>query len=264
MTRAFRAELLKLRRRSVILAAGSAAIVFAIVTTLVTFLTATEGARAIGSRGFTATFASLARPEGATASFADGTGFLGVIVLAIFISAVGLEYARGTLAAGLMKQPRRLQLIAGKMAALLAFVACTLAAAEAVAWLLAIGLASAREISTSEWFSTAALAHAASAYGTALFVVGAWACIGMAVATFTRSVPIALTIGIAWAGPIEHITQGAWAGASRWFPGLLLEAFAAGGNAETSFGRAFAMTAAFAAVITTAAFVSFNHRDVTT
>jgi ABC-2 type transport system permease protein len=264
MTRAFRAELLKLRRRSVVLAAGSAAIVFAIATTLVTFLTATEGPRAIGTRGFTATFASLARPEGATASFADGTGFLGVIVLAVFISAVGFEYARGTFATGLMKQPRRLQLLGGKMAALLTFVAVALAVAEAVAWLLAIGLASVRGISTSEWFSVAALGHAASAYGTALFVVGAWACIGMAVATFTQSVPVALTIGIAWVGPIEHITQGAWAGASRWFPGLLLEAFAAGGNAEASFARALVMTATFVAVLTTGAFVAFNHRDVTT
>lgn len=263
MIRAFRAELLKLRRRSVMLAAGSGAMVFAIVTTLVTFLTATEGPRSAGTRGFTATFASLARPEGATAPFADGTGFLGVIVLAVFITAVGFEYARGTFATGLMKQPRRLQLLAGKMVSLLAFVAVTLLAAEAMAWLLAIGLASARGIPTSEWFSLAALGHAASAYASALFVVGAWACIGMALAIFTRSVPIALAIGIAWAGPIEHITQGAWAEASRWFPGLLLEAFAAGGNAETSSGRAFAMIATSIAVLTTGAFVAFQRRDIT-
>jgi ABC-2 type transport system permease protein len=263
MIRAFRAELLKLRRRSVMVAAGSAAVLYAIITTLVTFLTASTESIAFGTRGFRATLESLAQPDGATTAFADGIGFLGVILLAIFISSVGFEYSRGTFATALMKQPRRLHLLGGKMAALLTFVAVTLAVAEAAGWLFALGLASVRGISTSAWFSAAALGKASAAYGTAFFVAGAWACIGMAVATFTQSVPIALAIGIGWAGPIEHITQQAWAGASRWFPGLLLEAFAAGGNAEASYGRAFAMTAAFVTVLTTAAFVAFNRRDVT-
>jgi hypothetical protein len=263
MSRSFRAELLKLRRRSVLLAAGSAAILYATVTALVTFLTASDRPAVVGTRGFATTLDSLARPEGAFQGFGDGIGFLGVILLAVFVSSVGLEYARGTFAAALMKQPRRLQLLAGKLAALLVFVAAALAVAEAAGWLFALGLASIRGISTADWFSAAALGEAASAYGTAFFVAGAWACVGTAAAVFIRSVPIALAVAVGWAGPIEHITQQAWAGASRWFPGLLLEAFAAGGTAEVSFGRAFAMTAAFVSVLTTAALVAFHRRDIT-
>jgi ABC-type transport system involved in multi-copper enzyme maturation permease subunit len=263
MIRSLRAELLKLRRRSLVIAAGFAAIVYATITTLVTFLTASREPRGIGARGFNATFQSLARPEGAFQGFADGIGFVGVILLAIFVSIVGLEYARGTFATSLMKQPRRLQLLGGKLAALLLFVAMTLAVAEAAAWLLALGIAPIRGISTSAWFSISALEKAAAAYGTALFVAGAWACIGMAVATFTRSVPIGLAIAVGWAGPIEHITQQAWAEASRWFPGLLLEAFAAGGNAQVSLGRAFVTVATFVVVLITVALVVFNRRDVT-
>ena len=262
MIRAFRAEVLKLRRRSVLLATGSAAILYAVVTSLVTFLTAKEGPVVSGPRGFTASFESLARPAGATSAFGDGIGFLGVILLAIFISAVGLEYSRGTFATALMKQPRRIQLLAGKMAALLVFVAVTLVAAEAAGWVTAFGLATARGISTTAWFSATGLAKGAAVYGTALFVAGAWACIGMAVATLTRSVPIALAIGVGWAGPIEHITQQAWTGASRWFPGLSLEAFAAGGTPEASLARAFVMAAAFVSVLTAAAFVTFSRRDI--
>jgi ABC-2 type transport system permease protein len=263
MSRSFRAELLKLRRRSVVLAAGSAAILYAAVTALVTFLTASEDPPALGSRGFATTFDALARPEGAFQGFGDGIGFLGVILLAVFVSNVGFEYTRGTFAAALMKQPRRLQLLAGKLAALLVLVAASLAVAEAAGWLLSLGLASVRGISTANWFSTAALGEAASAYGTAFFVAGAWACIGTAVAVFTRSVPIALAVAIGWAGPIEHITQQAWAEASRWFPGLLLEAVAAGGTAEVSFERAFAMISAFVAAVTIAALVAFRRRDIT-
>jgi ABC-2 type transport system permease protein len=263
MMRAMRAELLRLRRRSSVLAAGSAAILYATITTLVTFLTATREPRPVGIRGFDATFQSLAGAGGAVQGFADGIGFVGVILLAIFVSVVGLEYARGTFATALMKQPRRLRLLGGKLAALLIFVAAALAVAEAASWMLALGVAQIRGISTSDWFSVSALGEAGAAYGTAVFVAGAWACIGLAIATFTRSVPIGLAVAVGWAGPIEHITQQAWAEASRWFPGLLLEAFAAGGNAETSFGRAFVMVAAFVVVMTTAAFVVFNRRDVT-
>lgn len=263
MGRALRAELLKLRRRSVVLAVVAAAIVYATVTTLVTFLTATEEPRLVGVRGFGATFQSLAGPGGAVQGFADGIGFVGVILLAVFVGAVGLEYTRGTVAAALMKQPRRVRLLGGKLAALLIVAAATLAVAEAASWLLALGLAQIRGISTADWFSMGALGEAGAAYGTALFVAGTWACIGMAVATFTRSVPIGLAVAVGWAGPIEHITQQAWAEASRWFPGLLLEAFAAGGSPETSAGRALVMVAAFVVVLTAAAFVTFRRRDVT-
>jgi ABC-2 type transport system permease protein len=263
MTRAFRAEILKLRRRSILVSGGGAAIIYAAITTVVTFLTATRAPRAIGTRGFTATFASLARPEGGTTAFLDGIGFLGVILLAVFITSVGFEYARGTVATALMKQPRRLQLLAGKMAALLAFLAVALVVAEAAGWLFSVGLASIRGISTSTWFSSSALGEVAAAYGTAFLVAGAWACIGMALATITRSVPIALAIGIAWAGPLEHLIQRSWTEAARWFPGLLLEAVAAGGNAQTSFTRAFVLVAAFIAAVTAGAMLTFNRRDIT-
>ncbi len=264
MVRAFRAELLKLRRRSVLMAIGSAAVLYAIITSLVTFLPARSEPLIVGTRGFTATLESLAQPDGPIKAFADGMGFLGVILLAVFISSVGFEYSRGTFAAALMKEPRRFRLLVGKVAALLAVLASALAVAEAAGWLLALGLAPLRGIPTSAWFSTSALGEAAAAYGTALFVAGAWASFGVAVAVLTRSVPIALAIGIAWAGPAEHLTQQAWAGASRWFPGLSLEAFAAGGNAEASFGRAFAMAAVYVAVLVTAALVAFGRRDITT
>jgi ABC-2 type transport system permease protein len=264
MGRAFRAELLKLRRRSMVLAAGCAALLYAAITALVTFLPAKSGPLVVGPRGIGATLESLAQPGGATQAFADGIGFLGVILLAIFISSVGFEYSRGTFATALMKEPRRLRLLGGKIAALLVFLGSALLVAEAAGWLFAFGIAPLRGISTSAWFSASALGDAAAAYGTALFVAAAWACIGVAVAVLTRSVPIALAIGIAWAGPAEHLTQRAWAGASSWFPGLLLEASAAGGNAEVPFGRALAMAAVYAGVLMTAALVAFSRRDVTT
>lgn len=263
MRRAFAAEVLKLRRKSV-LVAGIVALLYAVLTTLVTVLPAKSATEIRGPTGLTATLESLARPEGATTAFGNGVGFLGVILLAVFISNVGFEYARGTFATALMKQPRRLQLLGGKMAALLLFLAGALAVAELAGLFVGLAVAPARGISTSAWLSMSGLAEGFGAYGMALFVASAWASFGMAVAVFTRSVPIALGVGIAWAGPAEHITEQAWSGASGWFPGLLLETFSAGGTADVSFRRAFAMVLIYATVLVGAAVVSFSRRDVTT
>jgi ABC-2 type transport system permease protein len=264
MSRAFRAELLKLRRRSVVVWAAVAAVAFAALTTLVTFLAADSGTVVPTTGPFSSTLESLARPEGATAAFADGIGFLGIFVLALFVTNVGFEYARGTLSASLMRQPSRLRWLAGKLGALLAFVAAALFVTEVATWLFGLALAPARGISTSAWFSASALGEAAGAYGSALFVAASWAVLGTTLAVLTRSVPIALGIGVAWAGPIEHITQNAWGGATRWFPGLSLEAFSAGGTVEASLGHAFAVAALYVAAAASVAVVSFQRRDVTT
>jgi ABC-2 type transport system permease protein len=144
------------------------------------------------------------------------------------------------------------------------FVAATLLVTEVATFVLGLVLARARGISTSAWFSVSALGEAFEAYGSALFVAGAWALLGTTVAVLTRSVPIALGVGVAWAGPIEHITQNAWGGATRYFPGLSLETFAAGGTAQASFGHAFTVAALYVAAAATAAMIAFNRRDVTT
>ena len=66
-----------------------------------------------------------------------------------------------------------------------------------------------------------------------------------------------------WSGPLEHLTEDAWAEASRWFPGLLLEALAAGGTAEVSSGRALTIVGIYVAAAVTSATIVFARRDIT-
>jgi hypothetical protein len=263
MRRAFAAELLKLRRRSVFVAAIAVAVVYSIITTLAVFLPAESAAANPLRARLAETLESLALPQGATAAFGIGVGFLGIILLAVFISNIGSEYTRGTFASALMKQPRRLRLLAGKMAALLLFLAGTLLVAEVIGVIVGWAIAPARGISTSAWFSIDGLGDGVRAYGRALFVAFSWASFGTAVAIFTRSVPVALGIGIGWAGPAEHIIEQAWSGAPGWFPGLSLETFAVGGTATFSSTRALTMVLMYATVIVAAALFSFSRRDVT-
>ena len=70
-------------------------------------------------------------------------------------------------------------------------------------------------------------------------------------------------VGREWAGPFEHLFQDAWTAASRTFPGLLLEAFVAGGTDDVTAGRALASIAAYAAVAALVASAVFARRDVT-
>jgi ABC-2 type transport system permease protein len=260
MTRSFKAELLKLRRRRVAVVAAVGALAFAVIATTAVFLSATETAE---PRDRGATIASLSQPGGATEAFALGVSFTGLLVLVLFIANLAGELSQGTFRTLLMRQPRRLALLAGKMAALLAFVAGVLALAELLTVAASAAIAPSQDVATSSWFGLDGLGEAAGDYGTALLGVTAWALLGMAIAAFVRSIPVALGIGIVWAGPFEHILQDSWSSADSWLPGLLLESVAAGGTDEVAFGRALALVAVYLAVAVSAAAVVFARRDVT-
>jgi ABC-2 type transport system permease protein len=134
---------------------------------------------------------------------------------------------------------------------------------DRLTWAAARLIAPTQDVSTARWTTGAALGEAISDYGTVLFWVSSYAVLGTALAVAIRSVPVALAVGIAWAGPVEHLVQEAWLPATRWFPGLLLEAFVAGGTPEVTAARAFVTVAAFVVVAAALAGTSFSRRDVT-
>lgn len=254
-----RAEATKLLRRPALAAAAVGAVLFAVVTSLAVFLSADAGPRA----GRAPTIASLAEQGGGTEAFALGISFAGLLVLVVFVANVTGEFSRGTFRSLLMREPRRLRLVAGKMAALLGFTAALLAAAAALTWIASLALAPSQGVSTSEWLTLGALGDNLADYGTALVTVGAWALLGMALGVVLRSTPLALGVGVAWAGPFEHITEDAWGSADAWFPGLLLEDLAAGGTGDVSSSQALLTLAVYVGLAAAAAAVVLRRRDVT-
>ena len=257
----FRAELLKLRRRRVAVAVLLSALAFAALSSLVVFLSAPGPGERVAARGASA--AELSQAGGATEAFSIGASFIGILVLVLFIANVAGEFSQGTFRTLLMRHPRRVALLAGKMAALLVFAAGVLALAELLTVVASAVLAPTQDVATSAWFSLDGLGQAAGDYGRALLGMTAWASLGMALATFVRSIPVALGIGIVWSGPLEHLTQDASATATQWFPGLLLEALAAGGTDDVSVGRALLLVGLYVAVAVGAAGFVFARRDVT-
>jgi NADH:ubiquinone oxidoreductase subunit 6 (subunit J) len=209
------------------------------------------------------TYASLADAGGGTEVFTNAVSFAGTFLFVVFVGAVAVEFSRGTFRTMLLHQPRRLRLLAGKMAGLLVFAAVVLAAAEALTWLAARLLAPSQDVATGDWFSAAALGDALADYGSVLFWVTGYALLGMTVAVLVRSVPIALAIGIAWAGPFEHLLQDAWSPADRVFPGLLLEDYVAGGTTEVSASRALLTLTLYLTIAAAVSATTFVRRDIT-
>lgn len=259
----FKAELLKLRRRRIVIAVGVGAFAFAAVASIAVFLSA-EAEPSHGARGDTTTLETIGQAGGATEAFSTATAFTGILVLVLFIANFSSEFSQGTFRTLLMREPRRVGLLAGKLAALLAFAAVALALVEILTIGISTVIAPTKDISTSDWFTLDGAGEAAGAYATAVMGVTAWASLGVALAMIVRSAPIALGIGIAWSGPFEHLVSDVWTSAHQWFPGLLLEAFAVGGNDEVDAARAAVMVAAYTIVALGVAALTFARRDITT
>jgi ABC-type transport system involved in multi-copper enzyme maturation permease subunit len=260
--RAFRSELVKLGRRSTLLAAGAVLPLLALLATTLVILNAGSTPAFGPSEGFEPSLTQLGSSAGVTAGFRASTGFLGVLVFTLFLTSFAGEYVQGTLRTLLVREPRRGRLLLGKLAALTVLVATSLLLAELLSVGLSAVLVSGRGVSTSSWLTAGGLQQASGDYANALVSAAFFGMAGTAVAVLVRSTSVGLAIGLAWLLPLEHIIQNAWAGAGRWFPGLTFDAVASGGTSVTSYSRALALGLALAVVLLGAGATSFLRRDV--
>ena len=261
MIAALRAELVKVLRRRVLILTAVTTAVFAVGSAAIVLASAESAGGRPSGRGVTV--ASLSEAGGGTEVFATAVSFAGIFLFVVFVGVVAVEFSRGTFRTMLLHQPRRLRLLAGKMAALLAFAAVVLAAAEILTWMAARLIAPSQDVATGTWTSAEAFGQGVADYSSVLFWVSGYALLGMTLAVLVRSVPVALAIGIAWAGPFEHLLQDAWDPAQRFFPGLLLEAFVAGGTSGVSETRALVTVTVYVAVAAAVAGTIFARRDIT-
>jgi ABC-2 type transport system permease protein len=261
MIAALQAELVKVLRRRVLVIAAATTAVFAVGSAAIVLAAAEPAGERVSGRGVTV--GSLSGAGGGTEVFTTAVSFAGTFLFVVFVGVVAVEFSRGTFRTMLLYQPRRLRLLAGKTAALLALAAAVLAVAEVLTWVAAKLLAPSQGVATGNWVSAAALGQGVADYGSVLFWVTGYALLGATLAVLVRSVPIALAVGIAWAGPFEHLLQDAWEPAQRFFPGLLLEAFVAGGTSQVSATRSLLTVALYGAAAAALAGTLFARRDVT-
>ncbi|HEV8627302.1 MAG TPA: ABC transporter permease [Acidimicrobiia bacterium] len=261
MIRVIRAELLRLVRRRTVAVATAACLAFAVIATLTVFSTAQDSG--VRSRRAGTTLTALAGNGGGTEAFAVGAAFVGFFVFVTVIGVMASEFSGGTFRALLLRNPGRRRLIVGKLAGILIVAAGAVAFAEAVSFALSLLIAPTKDVPTDHWFSLASLGAGLRDYATVLAGVAGWAVFGTTLAVVFRSVPIALAVGFAWAGPFENITVDSWTGGYRVFPGQVLASLIQGGTAELGLGRAVLTAALYTGVAAIVTLSLVSRRDVT-
>lgn len=94
-------------------------------------------------------------------------------------------------------------------------------------------------------------------------LVAGWAIFATALAVIFRSVPLALGVGFAWAGPFENIIVDSWTTGYRVFPGQVLAAIIQGGTPDISLARAALTGVVYVGIAAVATVTLLSRRDVT-
>jgi len=263
MLRSFLSEWIRLRRPAMVLGGAGAIIGFAVLTVALILTTASNTPVDQGpNQGLT--LALIAAADGLALTVASAAQFIGVVVLAVFAISIAGEYTQGTLRNLLVRQPRRVRLLAGKLLALASFTAIAVVAALVAAVVTALVVAPSQDISTAAWFTGDGWAALGSGLGNLLLATLGWGLVGALLALLLRSPAAAVGVGLAYALPFELLVTGAWDAGARWLPGQLMGTLAAGGAATVTYERAALLLAIYGVIAVVAATTLFARRDVAT
>jgi ABC-2 type transport system permease protein len=255
---AFRSELVKLRRRNLLvgtyLGVAAAASLFAIL--LFAQAPATGG-------GDLPSLVQLARPDGLVHGVNRAAVLLGIVAFGIAATQIASEFTLGTLRQLLVRQPRRPVLLGGKYLAVLMFLLGAVVFSSVVATVAAFVMAHARHVPTSAWTSGAGITDLTRALGDLLLATVGFTTFGMVVGLLFRSSVTAIIVGFAYLLPIEAVVTRIAPHAASWLPGQLLQAVAAGGLSGVGFGHSLILSLFYLVVAGVVATVVFVRKDVT-
>jgi ABC-type transport system involved in multi-copper enzyme maturation permease subunit len=205
---------------------------------------------------------TLAMPNGLYVGFANSAGLLGVIALCVFAAQTAIEYTNGTLRNLLVREPRRLLLLAGKYLAMVSFALVTVCFSAIISITISISLAGSKGVSTDQWFTSSAISLFGSTFGNVFLSVIAYGTVGMTLGLLLRSPISSISIAVAWILVIENILSATVSGISKWLPGQLMSAIPVQFGVDFSYSRALVGTSAYLLIFTVAAATLFKRRDV--
>ena len=185
--------------------------------------------------------------------FQQAAIFLATLLMGRAATVAAAEFSSGTIRAWLISTPARGRAFLGKLAASIT-VALSICAAAGLATYVAGGALGHTPTPRLLAAATGQLAVAA----TALTVFG------HAVGMLTRSIPVALTVTLAWILPAEAVLSGRSAQLDRWLPGITLHDITLGhlANGVTPAGAVAHATVPFI-VLDAVALLLFLRRDIT-
>jgi ABC-type transport system involved in multi-copper enzyme maturation permease subunit len=214
--RAFRSELVKLTRWSVLVGA----LAMAIVTVSLSYfaLTSVGAPGAAGDERFASLVEALPTSQGLVAVLSFAQKFINVIAIAMVGANVAAEWSQGTMRNLLVREPGRLRMLAGKMLALLLFVAVS----ATLALLLDIGVSlyysNSHAMPVAPWLSSTGLTSLAGFWGGELLGLFGVSLLGMIIAVLTRSLGTAIGVSVAYALIGEDLLEAVWPNVGTWAP----------------------------------------------
>jgi hypothetical protein len=256
----FMSEMMKLRRPGLLLGGGGVLLGFTALVTVLGLQRATGASWGQWLRPVV--IAELSQPGGLVLGLKRGGPLMGIVVLGIFAAAFGTEYSTGALRNLLVREPRRLEFLTGKYAALLVFGTVVVFASALVSVAIAFAIAPSRGIATGAWASAAGIAAVWSAIWHLTLSALGFGTLGAALAVVLRSPVAALAVGVAWILPAESILAAAWAGGKYWLPGQLLQNLAVGGSASVSLSRTLITLAVYWVIVAVGTSLLFMRRDI--
>lgn len=262
---AYSSEWTKLKRKSLLLSTFLGLAIAASAAVILLFSQAPAHAAAAGPGPGLPSLQSLTRPNGLIVGVDRFIFLLGIVAFGIAASQTASEYSLGTLRQLLVRQPRRVPLLIGKMIAVVVFMALATAFAAVVAFAIANLMAASRGASTSAWYTGTGFTDLLEALGRMILAVVGYSVLGLVVGQFLRSAVASVIVGFAWLVAVENIVGRILPSASKYFPGASLTAVAANGNADAgiSFDRGLVVVAIYVVVAIVAATITFSRRDVT-
>ena len=215
MFRAFRSELTKLRRWTVL--AGGAVMI--VIAALNAFTAITQVAGGVPAGSFLQPLAqSLHTTQGLITLVGAADPLVTAIAITIVTANIAAEWSQGTLRNLLVREPGRLRLLAGKMLALLLFVAIFTTLALLIATGITLATAQSHGISTTPWTGAEGINNYLSYFGNRLLSIVGYGLLAMFIAVLTRSTAAAVGISLAYVLVGETLLNLVWQDGARWLP----------------------------------------------
>ncbi len=231
MIRAYRSEWLKLRRPAVLMGGGGAICVFAILAIVLGFRELSRGREGMS-------VALLSRSDGFMHVMGHASSFLGIIAVGIAAFAFASEFSLGTLRNLLVRQPNRLVLLTGKLAAVWSLIALAVVIAYVIAFPVALSTAPHYGVGTGLWTGSEGIRSLFAAMGNMVLATLGYALLGALLGLLLRSPAPAIVVGILYALPVEALLTGAFSSLRNVLFGDQLSIIAQGGTAEVSYTSA--------------------------
>ena len=261
MWNVLRGELIKLRRPSLSISTIAAVtFVTGLVTSLLFLLVDSPSGN--GERGIRIGRDVLTLPTGASLSFSNSAGLLGIVALCIFAAQTAQEYTYGTLRNLLVRQPSRMKILLGKLGAMKLFAIAMVTFSGVLAISLSYLLAGVKDISTAAWSTADARSAIAQGFVNVLLATIGYGIFGMILGLLFRSPISAISIGVIWNLIIEGLLSAFVKDIDRYFPGQLLSTVAQGGSDKISYQ--YALITSYSFLLAGLAIVAFlfKKRDV--